>query len=154
MFGNWRPKCDTHPPSLPTYREAAEAGATGTVRLADPDVPITIYSEAVAAGAYTGTVSVRDWEGGGGGGHCGGIHRHWYAYCRVPAEHVPGCFFDQNHTISTSTPDTLQGTRCMSQAAPFNNFTLLTRPHLTPYRAPAACPKPRLSTSSQTSASQ
>ena len=101
MCGNWRPKFDTHPPSLHTYREAAEAGATGTVRLADPDVPITIYSEAVAAGAYTGTVSVRDWEGGGeaviagayigtvsvrdweeggGGGHCGSIHRHWYAH--------------------------------------------------------------------------
>ena len=65
MCGNWRLKFDTHSPSLHTYREAAEAGATGTVRLADPDVPITIYSEAVAAGAYTGTVSVRDWEGGG-----------------------------------------------------------------------------------------
>lgn len=58
-------------------REAAEAGATGTLRLADLDVPVTIYSEAVAAGAYTGTVS---------------------------------------------------GTRCMSQAAPFNKFSNFSKP--------------------------
>ena len=39
------------------FREALEAGATGTVRLSDPDVPVTIYSEAVAKGTYTGTVT-------------------------------------------------------------------------------------------------
>jgi len=32
-----------------------EAGAIGTVRLADPDVPVTLYSEAVAKGTYTGS---------------------------------------------------------------------------------------------------
>ena len=46
------------PPS-PTHREALEAGATGTVRLSDPDVPVTLYSESVARGTYTGTITVR-----------------------------------------------------------------------------------------------
>lgn len=40
-----------------------EAGATGTVRLADPDVAVTLYSEAVAMGSYAGTVTVSDRRG-------------------------------------------------------------------------------------------
>ena len=40
-----------------------EAGATGTVRLADPDVAVTLYSEAVAKGSYAGSVTVSDRTG-------------------------------------------------------------------------------------------
>ncbi|GAX79489.1 hypothetical protein CEUSTIGMA_g6930.t1 [Chlamydomonas eustigma] len=38
-------------------KEALEAGATATARLADPDVPITLYTEAVAKGTYTDSIT-------------------------------------------------------------------------------------------------
>lgn len=45
---------------------AISAGATQTVLLPNPDVPVTIYSESVATRKYTGQfyVSVAGWLGG------------------------------------------------------------------------------------------
>ena len=54
------------------HREGMEAGATGTVRLSDPDVPVTLYSESVAKGTYTGTVTVSLLGEGVGEGSQGG----------------------------------------------------------------------------------